>query len=109
LAEQYRQNPNIVARAIGGEMILVPIRHDVSDLHCIYSLNEVGAFIWGRLDGTRATADLVDSVRGEFDASADEAERDLTEFLGQLAAIGAIDAIDATNAIAADESGSHEL
>ena len=49
----YKKNPNIVSRMIADECILVPIRHDVENLGSIYTLNEVGAFIWNSIDGKK--------------------------------------------------------
>ena len=54
----YTKDPNIVARKIAGEMVLVPIKHNVGDLACIYNLNEVGARIWELLNGG-TTADYI--------------------------------------------------
>lgn len=82
----------MVARKIGDEVILVPIRNNVSDLQCIYSLNEVGAFVWDRIDGGQAMPSLIDAVCGEFEADREEVERDLAEFLSHLEEIGAVDA-----------------
>ncbi len=92
MERSYRRSPNMVARKIGDEVIIVPIRNNVGDLACIYSLNEVGAFVWERIDGGQAITSLVDAVCGEFEADRGEVERDLGEFLGQLEEIGAVDA-----------------
>ena len=86
----YRRSPSVVARKIGGEMILVPIRNNAGDLQCIYSLNEAGAFLWERVDGERTVAELLESVRAEFDDLPNEIEGDVTRFLSQLEEIGAL-------------------
>ena len=92
LEQSYKRSPSMVARKIGDEVILVPIRNNVGDLACIYSLNEVGAFVWDRIDGGQAVPSLVEAVCGEFEADRGEVERDLREFLGQLEQIGAVSA-----------------
>lgn len=71
-------------------MILVPIRNNAGDLQCIYSLNEVGAFLWERIDGSQSLGTLAGAVHGEFDVSLDQAESDVSEFLDQMEKIGAI-------------------
>lgn len=90
LEQIYRRSPNMVARRIGGEMILVPIRNNAGDLQCIYSLNEVGAFLWERIDGARSLGELAEAIQSEFDVSPDQAAGDLREFLAQLTNIGAV-------------------
>ena len=84
------RSPNIVARRIGGEVILVPIRSNASDLQSVYSLDEVGAFVWERIDGQRTFAGLVDAICDEYGLSRAEAERDLDGLVGHLEKIGAL-------------------
>jgi hypothetical protein len=86
----YRQDDSIVSRRIEDEVILVPIRQNVADLGSIYTLNEVGAYIWEQIDGQRTTAEILPLVVGEFEIAEEEAQKDLTEFMQQLSAIGAI-------------------
>ena len=86
----YRQDDSIVSRRIEDEVILVPIRQNVADLGSIYTLNEVGAYIWEQIDGHRTTAEILPLVVGEFEITEEEAQKDLTEFMEQLSAIGAI-------------------
>ena len=55
--EIYRQDDSFVSRRIEGEVILVPIRQNVADLESIYTLSEVGAYVWEQIDGRRTTAE----------------------------------------------------
>lgn len=87
---QYKRNENIVFRKINDEAILVPIKNNVGDMGFIYSLNEVGAFVWESLDGKNRLSDIKTMMQGDFDVSPEEAERDLREFVGQLEEIGAV-------------------
>ena len=88
--EVYRQDDSIVSRKIEDEVILVPIRQNVADLESIYTLSEVGAYIWEQIDGRRTTAELPPLIVEEFEVSEEEAQKDLKEFIEQLSAIGAI-------------------
>ena len=88
--EIYRQDDSIVSRRIEDEVILVPIRQNVADLESIYTLSEVGAYIWEQMDGRRTTAEILASTVGQFEVSEEEAQRDLKEFIEQLSSIGAI-------------------
>ena len=88
--EIYRQDDSVVSRRIEDEVILVPIRQNVADLESIYTLREAGAYIWEQIDGRRTTAEILALTVEEFDVSEEEAQKDLTEFMQQLSAIGAI-------------------
>jgi len=44
------RSKNFIFRQIVEEMVLVPIRQNVADLDSIFTLNELGAFIWGKLE-----------------------------------------------------------
>jgi hypothetical protein len=86
----YCKDPNIVARQIAGEMILVPIRQNVGDLESIYLLNETALFAWQLLDGTHTLADIRDQVTQEFEVDVLQAGQDLLELIADLERMGAV-------------------
>jgi hypothetical protein len=86
----YKHDPNIVCREIAGEMILVPIRSNVSDMASIYTLNETAAVIWQHLDGQSTLDEIKEVVIDQFDVPPDEAEQDLFELVENLAGVGAL-------------------
>jgi hypothetical protein len=88
--EVFTADGDLVTRDIGGEIIIVPIRGSVGDLDGAYTLNEVGGAIWKRLDGRRDVAELADAIAEEFDVSRSEAERDVRDFLNELASAGLV-------------------
>jgi hypothetical protein len=87
---KYTQNPDFIYRKIVEEMILVPIHKDTADLNSIFTLNEVGAYLWEHLAEPASFEDLKASLLGEYDVSAETAEADLVQFLGDLEAYGAL-------------------
>jgi hypothetical protein len=86
----YKQDPNIVCREIAGEMILVPIRSNVSDMASIYTLNETAAVIWQQIDGQRTLEEIKGVIINQFDVPPDQAEQDLFELVENLAGVGAL-------------------
>jgi hypothetical protein len=80
----YKQDETVVARDIVGETILVPIRGKLADLQRIFALNEVGAYIWSKLDGESTLESICDDLQMEFDVSRELAERDMSEFIDEL-------------------------
>ena len=97
LQKKYRRNENFVYRRIGDETVLVPIKDNVGDMDSIYSLNEVGAFIWEKIDGTRRLIDIKEMMVVEYDVGNDEAEKDLLELIGQLEEMGSILKVNSEN------------
>jgi hypothetical protein len=94
LNHSYRRNDNFVFRRIEDETILVPIQDNVGDMGSIYSLNELGAFIWEQLDGERRLDAIKKSILHEFDVSANQAEEDINEFITDLIDIDAVNLVD---------------
>jgi hypothetical protein len=86
----FKRNPSIVARTIGDEVVLVPIKSDVGDLDSVFTLNDVGAFIWELLDGKTSVKQILERILEEFEVTREQALNDLTEFLAHLEEIKAI-------------------
>lgn len=80
----YHQNPEVVARKVSDEFILVPLSDDIADMDSIYTMNEVGAFIWENINGERTINDIVGEVLNEFEVSPDEAENDVLAFFDDI-------------------------
>ena len=92
LQQRFVQDFSFVARNIGGEYLLVPIRQPAGEESSIFALNEVSGFIWEQIDGQRPVHQIRDALVQEFDVIPDQAEADLIDFLQQLAEVGAIHA-----------------
>jgi len=86
----YERNPNYIFRKVVDELVLVPIRQDVADMDCIYTMNPVGAFIWEKLGEGVTLAKLQAALVDEFDVDPQTATADLREFLQELEAVDAI-------------------
>ena len=87
---RYVRNENFVFRTINHETILVPIKDNVGDMGCVYSLNEVGAFVWEHLDGKKTIGDVKNLVLEVFDGVPASVDRDLQDLVEQLSSIDAV-------------------
>ena len=87
-SDVYRRSENIVAREVAGETILVPIRGNLADLHKVYTINPVGAVIWGQLDGTKSLAAIRDALLERYDSERRQVDEDLSEFITMVAREG---------------------
>lgn len=93
MAEQearYHRNPDFIYRRIVDEAVLVPIHQDVADMECIYTLSDVAAFIWERLDKPATQAELQAAMLDEYAADLEAVAVDLDRFLRGMVDIDAI-------------------
>ncbi|MCU1277533.1 MAG: hypothetical protein JWM53_1079 [bacterium] len=81
--------PGVVARKVGGEVVLVPTRTDVTRFDRIFLLSRVGAYLWPLLDGTRDREALCGLVREHYAVPAEvDVGRDVDAFLAALTTRG---------------------
>lgn len=74
----------LIKRQIAGDTILVPVGKAVCASNGLFVLNELGAFIWDRLPDAAGEEEILRAVLEEYDVSAEEAAKDIGEFLGKL-------------------------
>jgi hypothetical protein len=86
----YRQNEDIVTRRIAGEILLVPIRQHLADLQRIYVLDEVGAAIWGALDGSLGAEQIASLLAKDFEVAKETALADVHAFCRELLEAGLV-------------------
>ena len=82
----YAVSDDVVVREIEGEIVIIPLVAGVGDADDeLYTLNETGAALWRRLDGSRTVRAVAAELAGEFSAAADVIERDAVGLLEELA------------------------
>jgi hypothetical protein len=82
--ELFARKNAFAARKVGNEMVLVPVKGSVADMEEMFTLNEVGAFIYEQLDANATVGSLEQAIVNEFDADSAEVRADLDDFLVQL-------------------------
>jgi hypothetical protein len=87
LACTFARTPGVIARRIAGETILVPVNQRAEDM-ALFTLNEVGSFVWERLDGSRPLAAIAEEITASFEVEASRASADVLEFMDLLAQVG---------------------
>ncbi len=75
--------PGVIARTIAGETILVPVRRRAQEMG-LFTLNEVGTFVWERLDGHRPLAGIASEVAEAFLVDRARAADDVLAFASEL-------------------------
>jgi hypothetical protein len=91
----------VVARVVGGETLIVPVRAKVGDLASIYRFNGTGSLIWKLLESSRTVAELVAAVARAYEVELARAEQDVTSFVSEMRSVGLVE-VPASVAIARD-------
>ena len=89
--QSFIRSKSVVARVVAGETLIVPIRAKVGDLASIYSFNGTGSLIWKLLESPKTMAELATAVACEYEVDAMQAERDVTDFVGEMKAVGLVE------------------
>ena len=77
-------NGEFILREVVGEYVLVPVGETALKFNGIVSLNDVGAEIWKGLQQGENREALLCRILDAFEVGREEAEQDLSEFLGNL-------------------------
>jgi len=74
-----RKNPDAAYRIFDGQAtVVLPDRAEVN------VLNEIGSFVWERIDGSRTIGQIVEAVLEEYDVKPEGARGDILAFIGAL-------------------------
>ncbi len=72
-------NPNVISRNLDGEEVLLHL-----ETGAYFGLNEVGSFIWRKIQSGDAADEILKSVAEEFDSGSEQASKDFSDFIQQL-------------------------
>ena len=78
----------LVKRDIAGDTILVPVGKTVYDSNGLFILNELGSFLWDRLEQAQSEGELLTAILNEYEVPEDVAAKDLRTFLDKLREMG---------------------
>lgn len=81
-------NKELVKREIAGDTILVPVGKTVYDSNGLFILNELGSFLWDRLQDAETEEELLQAILAEYEVTEAVARKDLSLFLDKLRDMG---------------------
>jgi len=87
---RWKAAPDVVARRVRGEVLLVPIRKTSGDLDGFFTLNATAAEIWDGATQGRSSAELVSALARSYAVDEAEAEADVRRVTDELVSIGAL-------------------
>lgn len=81
----------LVKRDIAGDVVLVPVGTTVYESNGLFILNDVGAFLWDRLETAESEEELLTALLEEYEVTEDTARKDVQEFLLKLRKLGILE------------------
>lgn len=78
----------LVKRDVAGDIILVPVGKTVYDSNGLFVLNELGEFLWDRLEAADSEEALLRAVLEEYEVTEEIAREDIRKFLARLRELG---------------------
>ncbi len=87
LRDQPSHAGQVIAQEISGSVVLLNIPSGQ-----YYSLNEIGGRVWALCDGTRTVSEIIEVIRGEYEAPGDRVQNDVLALLRELAQEHLVDA-----------------
>ena len=70
-----------IEKKIGDELVIVPVASEVAQMNKVFSLNEVGLYIYEQLIEPKSEEEVINLVCKEFDVSKEIAQIDIKSFL----------------------------
>ena len=86
--ELYMRSRAVVSRLIAGETLVLPVRDNVGDLTCFYTLNDTASTIWEALEKPRSLREICDVIERKYQISQERAEEDMTLFVREMCSLG---------------------
>jgi hypothetical protein len=81
----YCPSEDLVCREIEGELIIVPLVAGMGDMEDeLFTLNETGKAIWGKLDGKKSLKAVASELSSEYQAPLGEIEKDVIGLITEL-------------------------
>ena len=71
-------------RNVAGSQIVVPVGEGCLDFSGVITLNEVGAFLWEKLQSDITEEELLSALLSEYDVDEATARADIAEFADKL-------------------------
>jgi hypothetical protein len=83
-------SPDVVARQVAGEHLLVPVRRGVAEIDYLFTADPAGSFIWSCLDGRRDLRSIARLVAESFEVDEPRALQDVLGFAAELGSAGLV-------------------
>lgn len=79
-----KQKQQFASQHVNNELVLVPLNNSIAQMTEMFTLNELGAFIWDQLTEESSQETIVDCIIDNYDIDRATAAKDVGDFLMQL-------------------------
>ena len=79
-----RIEKEFILREIAGDYVIVPTGKTALEFNGLITVNELGAFIWKKMQQDISEDNLVSAILDEYEVKEETARNDVKEFLGKL-------------------------
>ena len=80
-----------IFRNLAGEYLLMPKGEKMKSYDSVVLMNELSAFVWGKMQNPVTQSELLEAVLNEYDVDEETAREDLDGLLAKLKEAGVID------------------
>ena len=84
IQQLYRIKSKFVTRAVGNELIIVPLSGNVAQMNELFTLNETAKLIWENLDENTSLESMQTLLTETFDVDKATALNDVESFLFRM-------------------------
>ena len=84
-------NENFVLRQVAGTWVVLPLKGDTLNFNGMIRLNDSGAMLWKSLEQGGDREKLVQALTSQYEVAAEQASRDVDEFLEMLVKAGCLE------------------
>jgi len=86
----YKKSIDFVEKQIGNETVLVPISDNIADMNKVFTLNEVGTFIYNKINNKNSVNDILSTLTEEYEVDTAVAHNDIEQFINHALSKGVI-------------------
>ena len=79
-----KNKENFATKQVGEDLVIVPVKDNVAEMNAMFTLNEVGRFVWNNLNEASTRELLSVAIAEEFEVGETTAKTDLEDFLLQI-------------------------
>jgi len=87
----FKKKGEIVARYIGGEFFLIPIRNSTADLGNVFVLQGCGRDVWKCIDGTCTSEEISRRICEQYEVDFKTASDDVSGLLADLSSANLVE------------------
>lgn len=78
-------------REVAGNYVVIAVGEDAVNFNSIITVNEIGAYIWNKINEGKNEEAIADDIIGEYSIDRNTALKDIGEFTNQLREAGIIE------------------